>query len=128
MEARTRTAKESPEQAAESISAALDFLQGEAEAAGLFEVGDLIQQASAKARKGSRPLSPEAPGGHAVGLPDACRAIVELPAEYRKALILKKVYRRSYEEIAGNCNVSVTTAKDRVMKGFQLVRASLRRA
>jgi DNA-directed RNA polymerase specialized sigma24 family protein len=61
-----------------------------------------------------------------IALPDACRAIVGLPAEYRKALILKKVYRRSYEEIAGDCNVSVATAKDRVMKGFQLVRASLR--
>jgi DNA-directed RNA polymerase specialized sigma24 family protein len=126
MEARPSTAKETPEQAAESISAALDFLQGEAEAAGLSEVGDLIRQASRKAKERGKPISSDAPTVRTMDLPDACKAIVGLPAEYRKALILKKVYRRSYEEIAGDCNVSVATAKDRVMKGFQMVRTSLR--
>jgi DNA-directed RNA polymerase specialized sigma24 family protein len=126
MEARTSTVKETPEQAAKSISAALDFLKGEAEAAGLSEVGNLIQQASAKAKECTKPMSSEAPTVHAMDLPHSCKAIVGLPAEYRQALILKKVYRRSYEEIAGDCNVSVATAKNRVMKGFQLVRASLR--
>jgi DNA-directed RNA polymerase specialized sigma24 family protein len=126
MEAKPIAVKETPEQAAESISAALDFLQGEAEAAGLSEVGELIQQASTKAKECRKPISSDAPTGPAMDLPDACKAIVGLPAEYRKALILKKVYRRSYEEIAGDCNVSVATAKDRVMKGFRLVRASLR--
>jgi hypothetical protein len=128
MDARSSTVKETPKQAAESISTALDFLHAEAEAAGLFEVGDLIRQASTKARERSRSMSTEAPTGPAMDLPAACKAIVGLPAEYRKALILKKVYRRSYQEIAGECNVSVATVKERVMKGFQLVRTSLRQA
>jgi DNA-directed RNA polymerase specialized sigma24 family protein len=121
-----RTVKETPEQAAESISAALDFLQGEAEAAGLPEVGQLIRHASTKAKERRTRQSSEGPTGDAMDLLGACKAIVGLPAEYREALILKKVYRRSYEEIAGDCNVSVATAKDRVMKGFQMVRTSLR--
>ncbi|MEX2126097.1 MAG: sigma factor-like helix-turn-helix DNA-binding protein [Woeseia sp.] len=126
MEARTRTIKETPEQAAESISAALDFLQAEAEAAGLSEVGELIQRAATKAKERSGPISPQTPAAQAMDLPGACKAIVGLPDEYRKALVFRKVYGRSYEEIAGDCNVSVATAKDRVMKGFQLVRTSLR--
>lgn len=42
---------ETPEEAAESICAALDFLQREAEAAGLSDVGELIRQAAAKAKR-----------------------------------------------------------------------------
>jgi len=126
MEAKPIVVKETPEQAAESISAALDFLQGEAETAGLSDVGELIRQASAKAKKRRTSQPSEGPTGDAMDLLGACKAIVGLPTEYREALILKKVYRRSYEEIAGDCNVSVAAAKDRVMKGFQLVRASLR--
>lgn len=125
MEGRTEN-KETAEQAAESISAALDFLHAEAEAAGLSEVSDLIRQASMKARERGPARSSKSAIGNAMKLPDACRAIVGLPSQYRKALVLRKVYRCSYEEIAGDCNVSVATAKHRVMKGFQLVRDSLR--
>ncbi|MGH8194153.1 MAG: hypothetical protein ACREQ8_07125 [Woeseiaceae bacterium] len=48
--------EETPEQVAESIATALDFLLGEAEEAGLTEVGDLIQRASAKAKERSARL------------------------------------------------------------------------
>lgn len=125
MDARTITVDETPERAAESISAALDFLQKEAEAAGMSEVAELIQQASAKATKRSEPTPSDTTNNHAMDLPGACMAIVALPSEYRKALIFKKVYRHSYEEIANHCNVSVATAKERVIKAFQLLRASL---
>ena len=54
-----------------------------------------------------------------------CKAIVDLPPEYRDALVFKKVYGRSYEQIADDLNVSVDTAKARVMKGFELARALL---
>ncbi len=124
METRTVVVEETPERAAASISAALDFLRVEADAAGLAEVGDLIQQASEKARKHSAPLSPEAQPASAATLEDVCRAIVGLPDEYRTALVFRKVYRRSYEEIAVDCSVSVDIAKARVMEGFQLLRAS----
>lgn len=126
MEARTIAAEETPEQAAEAIAAALDFLDGEAEAAGLSDVGELIKQASLIAKKRSASASAKAHSAFPINLPDACRAIVGLPAEYRKALIFRKVYRRSYEEIAKDCSVSVATAKDHVIQGFKLVRASLR--
>ena len=126
MEGKTVAAEETPEQAAESISVALDFLQGEAEAVGLTEVGELIREASARAKEHGAPISSRASAGDATELLEVCKALVGLPAEYRKALIFKKVYGRSYEEIADECSVSVDTAKARVMKGFQLVRASLR--
>ena len=118
--------EETPEQAAETISDALDFLQGEATTAGLTEVSELIGQASAKARGES--ASSSASGGHAAALASVCEAVVALPAEYRNALIFRKVYRHSYAEIAARYSVSVDTAKARVMKGFQLVRGSLRPA
>ncbi len=126
METKTIVVEETPERAAESISAALDFLYGEAEAAGLAEVGDLIQQASTKARERGAQLAPEASSARAMELEDVCRAIVGLPDECRKALVFKKVYRHSYEEIANDCSVSVDTAKAQVIKGFKLVRALLR--
>ena len=116
--------EETPERAAESISAALDFLRGEAEAVGLSEVSDLIQQASTKARECTTPLPPKALPMHATALEELCRAIVGLPDECRQALVFRKVYRRSYEEIANDCSVSVDTAKAQVIKGFQLVRLS----
>ena len=125
MEAKT-TVEETPERAAESISAALDFLCGEADAAGLSEVSELIQQASTKARERSVPLSLQASPTPAAKLEELCRAIVGLPDECRKALVFKKVYRRSYEEIASDCSVSIDTAKAQVIEGFQLLRASLR--
>ncbi len=124
MEAKTIVDEETPERAAESISAALDFLRGEAEAAGLSEVSDLIQQASTKARERSSPPPSKARPARATELEDLCRAIVGLPDDYRKALVFKKVYRRSYEEIANDCSVSIDTAKAQVIKGFQLLRLS----
>lgn len=126
MESNTHFVEETPERAAESISAALEFLRAEADAVGLSEVSDLIQQASTKARKRGASLSAVAPPTRASELVDACRAIVGLPDEYRKALVFKKVYRRSYEEISSDCGVSVDIAKVQVMKGFKLVRAALR--
>ena len=126
METRSIVGEETPESAARSISAALDFLRVEADAAGLpDEVGDLIQRASAKARELSAPLSHEAPPASAATLEDVCLAIVGLPDECRKALVFRKVYRRSYEEIAIDCSVPVDIAKARVIEGFQLLRASL---
>jgi len=55
--------EETSERAAESISAALDLLQGEAEAAGLSELRDLIQQASARAKERSVARSPKESSG-----------------------------------------------------------------
>ncbi len=117
-ETETIVVEETPEKAAESIATALDFLRGEADTAGLSEVRDLIQQASARARESGTPRS-------AAGLEDLCRAIARLPAEYREALVFRKVYRRSCAQIAGDCDVSVETAKLRVIVGFRLLRASL---
>jgi DNA-directed RNA polymerase specialized sigma24 family protein len=110
--------QETPEQAAESIAAALDFLHGEADTAGLSDVGDLIRQAAVRARERGTPLS-------GAGLEDLCRAIAGLPDEYRTALVLRKIYRRSCAQIASDCGVSVETAKMRVIGGFRLLRASL---
>lgn len=117
--------KETPEQAAESISAALDFLGAEAESSGLTDVSELIRRASAKAKERSAQMSSIASTEYATDLLEVCKAIVALPAEYRNALVFKKVYRRSYAEIADDCRVSVDIAKARVLKGFQLVRGSL---
>ena len=106
---------ETPEQAAESIAAALEFLRGEAATAGLSDVGDLIQQAAARARERGTPLA-------AAGLEDLCRAIAGLPVEYRKALVFRKIYRFSCAQIASECGVSVETARMRVIGGFRLLR------
>lgn len=125
MEAKT-TVEETPERAAESISAALEFLRAEADAAGLSDVSELIQRASTKAKERSELLSLQDWPAHAAKLEELCRAIVGLPDDCRKALVFKKVYRRSYEEIASDCSVSVDTAKARVIEGFQLLRVSLR--
>ncbi|HWM27469.1 MAG TPA: hypothetical protein VNQ14_03350 [Woeseiaceae bacterium] len=60
--------EDTPEQAAESISAALDFLQAEAEAAGLCDLGALIRQASTRAKERSAPMSPAKRTGDATDL------------------------------------------------------------
>lgn len=122
MKSRPTADEETPEQAAGSIGAALDFLRAEAQAAGLSGVADLIQRASVEAKEKSATGSTAASDGRRLELVEACKAIVGLPDEYREALIFRKVYRRSYEEIARDCGVSVDIAKERVMRGFQLVR------
>lgn len=111
---------ETREEAAASISAALDFLNEEAEAAGLSRVARLIRRASWKAKHDAEPSR------SAADLRDACRAIVRLPEEYRSALVYRKVYRWSCQQIADGCGISPAAAKHRVARGFQLVRASLR--
>ena len=58
MEPETNNLRETPEQAATSIAAALDFLYEEANAAGLSEVAELIHQASAKAKRRPHPSGP----------------------------------------------------------------------
>ena len=117
-ETETIVVEETPEKVAESIAAALDYLRGEADTAGMSDVGDLIRQAAVRARECGAPPT-------AAGLEDLCRAIAGLPAEYRKALVFRKVYRRSCAQIASDCGVSVETAKERVIGGFRLLRASL---
>ena len=62
MEPETNNLRETPEQAATSIAAALDFLYEEANAAGLSEVAELIHQASAKAKRRLQPSGPSEPG------------------------------------------------------------------
>ncbi len=59
MERRPDIIEETPERAAETISDALDFLRDEAAAAGLSDVSDLIQEASAKSRAHRATLSSE---------------------------------------------------------------------
>lgn len=49
METGTVPGEETPEQAARAISAALDFLQVEANAVGMRDVGELIRRARTKA-------------------------------------------------------------------------------
>lgn len=125
MEGKGDAGSETPEQTARSIADALDFLHREAEAAGLVEVAELIGKASSKAKKRKQAEMPRGGTGSEADLRDVCVAIVRLPSEYRKALILKKVYGRSYAEIARECSISVATARDQVMRGFRLVRGSL---
>jgi DNA-directed RNA polymerase specialized sigma24 family protein len=120
LEAGTIAVEETPERAAESIAEALDFLRGEANAAGLSDLGDLIERASARARDGRA-----APAYSAAGLVGVCRAIDGLPADCRKALVFRKVYRYTCEEIARTCGVPVVTARAQVMEGFRRVRAAL---
>ena len=57
MDPRTHPLEETPAKAAESISDALDFLRGEADAAGLPDVSELIREASARSRQHSIRLS-----------------------------------------------------------------------
>ncbi len=57
MEPNTLGVEETPEQAVEAISDALDFLRGEADAVGLSEVSDLLRRASAISREHSAALS-----------------------------------------------------------------------
>ncbi|MEX2495095.1 MAG: sigma factor-like helix-turn-helix DNA-binding protein [Woeseia sp.] len=118
METETVVVDETPEKAAESIAAALDFLRDEADTAGLSDVGDLIQRASARARERCAPLS-------AADFEDLCQAIARLPDECRDALVFRKVYRRSCAQIASHCSVSVETARTRVIDGFRMLRAAL---
>ena len=51
MKNRPAVAKETPEQAADAISNALDFLRGESDAIGMADVSELIRRALAKTRK-----------------------------------------------------------------------------
>ena len=51
MKNRPVTAEETPEQAADAISNALDFLCGESDAIGMLDVSELIRRALAKARE-----------------------------------------------------------------------------
>ncbi len=60
MDPRNTPIEETPAEAAESISDALDFLRGEADAAGLPDVSELIQEASTRSREHSIRLSTEA--------------------------------------------------------------------
>jgi len=57
MDPRNTPLEETPAKAAESISDALDFLRGEADAAGLPDVSELIQEASTRSRQHSIRLS-----------------------------------------------------------------------
>ncbi|WP_156762645.1 RNA polymerase sigma factor [Woeseia oceani] len=118
MESDTVVVEETPAEAAESIATALEFLRREADSAGLGDVGDLIQQASAKARDHGASQS-------AAELEIVCRALARLPADCRRALVFKKVYRRSCGQIARDCNVSEATAKTRLIDGFRALRATL---
>lgn len=125
MKAEPRIAEESPEQAVASIAAALDFLEGEAKAAGLAELGTLIGQASDRAKQHALETPSGIAARRSADILPICKAIVGLPSDYRDALVLKKVYGRSYEQIAEDLDVSLDTAKSRVMRGFELVRALL---
>jgi DNA-directed RNA polymerase specialized sigma24 family protein len=107
---------ETPEQTAESLAEALDFLGGEADAAGLDDVGRLIRRASRRARERSGLL--------ATHFYTLCRKIDRLPKDCRAALVLRKVYRRSCAEIAADCGISVNTARARVAQGFRLLLAA----
>lgn len=115
-EARDIAGEETTEHAAESIAEALQYLRREADAAGLRDVGARIERASRRAWKRSAPP--------AMQLETLCRAIMHLPNECRIPLVLRKVYRRSCEEIAGDCGISVAAAKARIIEGFRLVRSS----
>ena len=125
MDADPRTVEEPPEKAVASIAAALDFLEREAKTAGLAELGDLIRQASTRAKQHALEMPTGTAPRASADIVAVCKAIVGLPPEYRDALVFKKVYGRSYEQIADDLNVSVDTAKARVMKGFELARALL---
>lgn len=64
------------------------------------------------------------------GIPDPefeafCVAIGRLPARYREAFVLRKVYQYSYDEIATHCGISRDAVKKHVKEGFKLVQAYL---
>ncbi len=51
MKSKLTIAEETPEQAADAISNALDFLCGESDAIGMLDVSDLIRRALVKTRE-----------------------------------------------------------------------------
>lgn len=51
MKAKSATLEETPEQTADAISSALDFLRGESDAVGMLDVSELIRRARVKARE-----------------------------------------------------------------------------
>ncbi|RKY13316.1 MAG: RNA polymerase subunit sigma-24, partial [Planctomycetota bacterium] len=53
------------------------------------------------------------------------KAIMELPADIRSAVLLRDIEQLSYEEVAKILNVPVGTAKSRVHRGRQLLKERL---
>lgn len=55
------------------------------------------------------------------------RSLAEIPAIYREVLVLKYVDGRSHADIAGLLNVSMAAVDKRLMRGKDMLRASLAR-
>jgi len=91
MDPRNTPLEETPAKAAESISDALDFLQGEADAAGLPDVSELIQEASTRSREHSIRLS-SAAAEEALSNP--------LPEHQDPAVVRVRSRRRLYVPLA----------------------------
>lgn len=100
MMAKTKIVEETPEGAAESISNALDFLRDEADAVGLSEVSDLIQEASTRSREHGVAPAPESvrasnrrylPLAAAAGIAAIAVALLLLPFQSYEASYLTAV-------------------------------------
>ena len=48
-------------------------------------------------------------------------AIMELPGQYRAAILLRHIYQLSYEEIAGTLDIPVGTVKTRIFRGRKIL-------
>ena len=134
MKAENIVSGETPEQAADGIAEALQFLRREALEAGMFEVGELIGRALKKAHAWQSPeapvdvlsLAPKAASAKPNVMSDPefnhlRAAIAALPKKYRDPFLLKTLYRSSYAEIADYCGISINSAVARVADGSLLV-------
>lgn len=94
MTRKTDPVEDTPEEAASSISDALDFLRDEADAVGMSDVSNLLEEASAKSREHSEALAsntPPPPPGSDVAPGHSWRRRLYLPLGAAAALALAAV-------------------------------------
>lgn len=86
---------------------------------------DDLGAAPARARPGAAGTDPERMVERAEVHDLVGRALADLPAEYRAAVVLRDLHDLSYEEIADALGVAVGTVKSRIHRGRQLLRSRL---
>jgi RNA polymerase sigma-70 factor (ECF subfamily) len=72
--------------------------------------------------------SPEQRAAEQQKLAVFCQAVAVLPAQCRRAFLLRKVYGLSHKEIAAELNISVSTVEKHVAQGLMRCSAYLREA
>lgn len=73
-------------------------------------------------------VSPEQSAAARQKLAIFCQAVAELPAQCRRAFLLRKVYGLSHKEIAKELNISVSTVEKHVASGLMRCNIYLKNA